>query len=211
MRAWTLDNGVATSGIELSPHPPSCRGVSGQGDLGLHLTGSAIACCPVDPGAVVSGGRLTESPGDGALVLIRDHSGIDGGWNLRAAHPAERWDDMLAAERIKDAIDRVTAAEAVRSKYPDVIPRGWTELSRHTRLEGGADSRRSRVVLYGHMAEGSSFELRMRRRPVELVYGLRVRAANVILVTCRRGDVLISDPAADAAMRAALKIVRGPA
>jgi hypothetical protein len=153
--------------------------------LGVRPSDHKPLLVPIDARAIVQDGRLVEAPGRGALLLIRDQAGIFGSWHLRAAHPPERWDAMVATESIPNALDRILAAERVRARYPHRAPVGWYEFARGS---SGlvAENARLRVDLYGYLEEDASFEIRRR--------GRLEGTPSVFLVECRNGEVIVSDP-----------------
>lgn len=177
MKAYTVES------------PGRCvPGIAVQGSaivVGVRLMDHKPLVIQLDPRAVVQNGRLVEAPGRGALLLLKDQSGVFGSWHLRAAQPAERWDAMVATESIPNALDRILAAERVRARYPHRAPVGWYEFARGT-SGPVAENARLRVDLYGYLEEGASFEIRRR--------GRLEGTASVFLVECRNGEVIITDP-----------------
>lgn len=218
MNAYTLGNpGILTRGIALT---------DGAIDLGTRWTGRPLTI-PLDPRATVTcvvcgadapndGGRagrhsttdrrgdpaachgeglaadrLVASPGAGALLLIRDQSGTFGSWHVRAAQPAERWDAMHATLAIPNALDRILATERVRARYPHGPPVGWYEFARGQTVVTGE---RSAITLYGYLENGAAFEVRRR--------GRLDGTPSVFRVACSDGEVMVTDPRADAVARA---------
>lgn len=152
---------------------------------------------PIDAKATVRDGRLIETPGQGALVLIRDHAGVYGSWHLRAAQPDARWDAMVAANAMPNALDRILAAERVRSRYPHRAPVGWYEFARATEAPPVDPNARLQVSIYGYLEDGGAFELRRR--------GRLDGTPSVFLVQCRDSQVTVSDPLAMALARTGAK------
>ena len=112
MNAYTLERGgILERGISLT---------GGALDMGARPWDGKPCRIPVDPRVTVADGRMVEAPGDGAMLLIRDQSGAHGSWHVRAAQPAERWDAMVAAEAIPNALDRILVQGRVRSRFPHV-------------------------------------------------------------------------------------------
>lgn len=186
MRAYTIERpGRLVAGI------PAADGAVHVG--ARHLDGKPLAV-PVDPRATVADGRLTESPGRGALLLVRDQAGAFGSWHLRAAQPDERWDATVAAESIPNALDRILACERVRARFPHRAPSGWYEFARALG-EPASPGSRLPATLYGYLEEGAAFELRRR--------GRLEGGPAVFVVACRGGEVVVSDPRADAVARRA--------
>ncbi len=169
--------------------PGRCEpGIAVQGGaivMGVRLMDHKPQLIQLDPRAVVRSGRLVEAPGRGALLLLRDQSGVFGSWHLRAAHPAERWDAMVATESIPNALDRILAAERVRARFPHRAPVGWYEFARGT-VSPITENARPRIDLYGYLEEGASFEIRRR--------GKLDGTPSVFVVECRNGDVNVYDP-----------------
>jgi hypothetical protein len=126
---------------------PGIAMVDGGIDVGARSSGSERVLVPFDVRGTVRDGRLVEAPGRGALLLLRDQAGVFGSWHVRAAQPEERWDAMLAAEGIPNALDRILAAERVRARYPHRAPVGWYEFARGHESTGAPD-RRVSVHLY---------------------------------------------------------------
>lgn len=146
-------------------------------------------------GAESSGGRLVRALGEGALVLVRDHSGPSGSWHIRAAQPEARWDAMLAAQSIPNALDRILAAERVRARFPHRAPAGWRELARAERAGSGDPWGGPLCDRLGVLDEGAAVEIRRR--------GRLGGTPSVFVVTCRGGRVVSADPLALAAARRA--------
>lgn len=169
--------------------PGRCEpGIAVQGGaivMGVRPMDHKPLAIPLDPRAVVQNGRLVEAPGRGALLLLRDQSGVFGSWHLRAAQPAERWDAMVATESIPNALDRILAAERVRARFPHRAPVGWYEFARGT-VSPMIENARPRLDLYGYLEEGASFEIRRR--------GKLDGTPSVFVVECRNGDVNVYDP-----------------
>ncbi len=169
--------------------PGRCvAGIAVQGSaivMGLRPMDHRPVSIPLDPRSVVVDGRLFEAPGRGALVLLRDHAGAYGSWYLRAAHPDERWDAMVATESIPNALDRILAAERVRARFPAKAPVGWYEFARGALVDGEVGTR-PRVDVYGYLEEGAAVEIRRRGRLDGTPPALRVE--------CRQGEVIVSDP-----------------
>lgn len=185
MKAFTIESdGRCVRGIAL---------VAGMIRLGV----CAIDGRPVDydpgPCTAVVGGRLEHGfTGSGVQLLIIDQAGEFGSWHMRASHPDERWDAMVAIEAIKNTLDRVLASEKIRARYPHQATSGWVEFARGS-WSPVAENARPRVNVYGHLPEGGSFEIRRRGRA-------RGEPA-VLRVACVGGDVVVSDPLAEARAR----------
>ncbi len=97
MKCYTIESpGVVEPGIPVG---------DGVIELGARPFDGKLLRIPIDPRGVVSDGRLTEQPGRGALIVIRDHAGEYGSWHVRDGSCEERWDSMLAAEAIPNALD----------------------------------------------------------------------------------------------------------
>ena len=185
MKAFTLEcPGRVVAGIALT---------DGAIALGAHPVNSKPVTIPVDPRARVEGGRLVEAPGKGVLVIIEPHAGPFGSWHLRAAQPAERWDAMIAAGRIPNALDRILAEERVRARFPHRQPVGWYEFARSA-VPPQHDGRPAGVRLYGYLGEGEAMELRRR--------GRLDGTPSVFRVACADGALVVSDPRALAEARA---------
>jgi len=185
MKAFTLESpGRVVRGIALR---------DGAIHFGDHpVTGKPVTI-PVDPRATVDDGRLVEAPGRGALVVIDHHAGAFGTWHLRAAQPDARWDAMIAAGRIPNALDRILAEERVRARFPHRQPAGWYEFARAA-VPPQHDGRPAGVRLYGYLGEGEAMELRRR--------GRLDGTPAVFRVACADGALVVSDPRALAEARA---------
>lgn len=177
MKAYTIENGKVIDGIGLRD------GIIFVGESGLYAERPVTVT--LDSRCEALGGRLVSSPGRGALLLIHDHSGEHGSWYVRASQPDTRWDAMVATERIPNALDRIIAAERVRSRYPHKAPIGWHEFSRgFVTVDIGA---RKKVNVYGYIECGASFEIRRR--------GAICGTPSVYLVACDAdGTVTVADP-----------------
>lgn len=146
---------------------------------------------PIPLGARVEDGRVVEAPGVGAMLLLCNQAATFGSWHVRAAQPPERWDAMVAAESIPNALDRILAAERVRARYPHRAPVGWYEFARVNVTPEGA---RPQVFLYGYAEARASFEVRRR--------GRLDGEPSVLLVRCDdRSEVTVTDPRATAVAR----------
>lgn len=185
MKCYTLKQpGVLAAGIATT---------DGKVNVGAKLADGSPLLVPVDPRARLEGGLLMEVPGRGAMLLVCDHAGRFGSWHLRANQPDERWDGMLAAGAIPNALDRILACERVRARYPHRAPVGWYEFARGSEAQPITPNERLMVSLYGYMEEGAAFELRRR--------GNLEGTPSVFLVQCRNGNVTVSDPLALAVAR----------
>ena len=182
MAAFTVERGGALR-----------RGVpvTAAGRVRFGNEGEAPEGPPTDPRADVQGGELVSAPGRGALLLFRDQAGEHGSWHLRDAQPEARWDAMVAAEAIPDALDRIFACERVRARYPHRAPVGWYEFARWTR--GGGEGGRPLADVYGYLSDGDAVELRRR--------GRLEGGPSVLRVACVGGEVVVSDPRAMAVER----------
>lgn len=192
MRYFTIENpGRVVPGIAVT---------DGHLAIGIRGADGTPLRVPIDARATVLDGRATAAAGIGAIVLLLDHSGaaeLDCAWYLRAAQPDERWDAMLAAERIPNALDRILAQERVRARYPHRAPAGWYEFAR-----GYHEPRqRARVNLFGYLERGASMEVRRR--------GRLEGTPSVLLVACRGDEVVVSDPRALALARAQARMPGG--
>ncbi len=177
MRAYTIENGKAVDGIALRD------GEIFVGKSSLY-TDRPVAV-KLDMRGDVIGGRLVSSPGRGALLFVCDHSGEHGSWHLRAAQPAERWDAMVATERIPNALDRILAQERVRYRYPHKAPVGWHEFARG--ISDFDPCVRVKTNVYGYIECGASFEIRRR--------GALRGTPSAYCVSCdQNGEVTVSDP-----------------
>lgn len=189
MKAFTLnEGGELVDGIEAR---------DGFIRLGVRPVDHKPVSVPVDPRALVRGGRMLETPGRGALLLVRDQAGPFGSWHFRAAQPIARWDAMVSAGKTANALDRILAEERVRARYPHRQPVGWYEFHRglvEAPVDGNA---RPRFDVYGYLEEDASFEIRRR--------GKLQGTPSVLLVTCRGGAVLVSDPLTEALARCAVE------
>jgi hypothetical protein len=185
MKVYTIENpGRVVRGIALH---------DGAIHVGYHpIHGKPVTIGP-DARATVEDGRLVESPGKGALLLIEPHAGAFGSWHIRAAQPAERWDAMVAAGYIPNALDRILAQERVRARFPHRPPVGWYEF---TRASQGTDDVSARCIrLFGYLEEGAAFEIRRR--------GRLEGTPSVFRVACTSGTLMVSDPCAMAEQRRA--------
>lgn len=185
MKVFTLESpGRVVAGIALRD-----RAIH----FGDHPVHGKPVTIPVDPRATVEDGRLVEAPGRGALVVIEHHAGAFGMWHLRAAQPDERWDAMVAAERVPNALDRILAQERVRARFPHRAPVGWYEFARAA-VPPLHDGRPAGARLYGYLEERAAVELRRRGR----IDG----TPSVFRVACVDDALVVSDPRALAEARA---------
>lgn len=145
--------------------------------------------------SVFGDGKITGSVGEKALILLEDQSAEFGSWHIRNAAPEARWDEMLEAESIANALDRILRQEAIRSRYPHGSPVGWSEIGRGS--EGLSEGfRRLKVSVLGMLDRGASFEIRRR--------GSLKGSPSVLRVSCdEAGVVSVSGPRAEAISRAA--------
>jgi hypothetical protein len=70
--------------------------------LGERGRGRQEVRIPLPPGSEVERDRVMALPGSqiGSVVLIRDHSGFRGGWELRIAADPAWWDALIALEAV---------------------------------------------------------------------------------------------------------------
>lgn len=185
MSVYTIERGgVLVRGIALT---------NGAIDLGTRWDGKPLTI-PLDPRTTVVDGRLVEAPGFGALLLLRDQSGDGGSWHVRAAQPTERWEAMVAAEAIPNALDRILAKERVRARFPHGPPVGWYEFARGQTTTTGE---RPALALYGYCENDAAFEVRRR--------GRLDGAPAVFRVACKGGDVTVTVPRTEALERQAVR------
>lgn len=185
MKAFTLESpGRVVPGIALR---------DGAIHFGDHPATGKPVTIPVDPRATVDDGRLVEAPGRGLLVVIEHHAGAFGTWHLRGAQPDERWDAMIAAGRIPNALDRILAEERVRARFPHRPPTGWYEFARAA-VPPQHEGRPAGARLYGYLEERAAAELRRR--------GRLDGTPAVFRVACVDGALVVSDPRALAEARA---------
>ena len=192
MKAYTIEcPGRLVPGIVLT---------DGGIDVGARAGDGKVVRVPCDPRATIDGSMLVASPGRGALVLLRDQAGVFGSWHLRAAQPDKRWDAMVTADAIPNALDRILAQERIRARYPHRAPIGWYEFARGATMpQPYAEGARMNATLYGYLEDGAAFEIRRR--------GRLEGTPSVYLVSCRGDEVTVTDPRAAAKMRAASRRV----
>jgi len=178
MKAWTIEHGGRVeSGIAVE---------GGAIVMGVRLSDHRPFSVKVDPLAVVRDGRIVEVSGRGALIFLRDQAPRSGSWHLRGAHPAERWDALVATESIPNALDRILTEERVRARFPHRQPMGWYEFARGTSPTPFVENARPLLNVYGYLEEGAALEIRR--------HGKLDDTPAVSVIECRNGDLNVFDP-----------------
>lgn len=170
MKAYTISGGRATAGIHAKD------GVVNVGESGR---GRSLVRVPIPAGATVVNDRLTDIPGEGAIVLICDHSGFRGGWQLTAPRTHNEWVTIFNG-----------------GDKPERRPHGLAVIAEGRRAQGDA----------GAMGGGPEYLVRMRPGDsVEIVRSGRLYGdPTVIRIDCRDdGSVTATDARAEAETRVA--------
>lgn len=183
MRAFTISGeGSVQCGIALR---------DGRIDMGRRAVDGLPFSVSIDAKAEIDGTTLIGCEGNGALIFFVDQMGAFGDWRLRGSFPEDRWDMVASAHSIANGLDRVLEIERIHMAYPESAPVGWHELARG--ISFMPENARPDVCLYGYLKEGASFEV--------VRTGMTRGAPAVSRVSCVSGEVILSDPLADAVQR----------
>lgn len=141
MNCYTIQSGCCTSGIPVQKDGTIHVGESGRG--------RTLVRVPVPAGGEITGeATLTSVPGEdsAAVVLIRDHSGYRGGWNLREARTEAEWEIACRRKALEDAgVPEGPERDAIGPRPFDrpftgkVIARGACAQGDAGRMGGGSE------------------------------------------------------------------------